>query len=74
MRALRLIGAVLVCLPALSTLAAEPARHEAAQIVGEMVLWYRQPGQKMARRPAARQRHHGGDGLRRGHARADRPE
>jgi alpha-L-fucosidase 2 len=46
MRALRLIGTVLVCLPALSTLAAESARHEAAQIVGDMVLWYRQPAER----------------------------
>src|SRR6266481_5359999 len=46
MRALRLIGTVLVCLPALSTLAVEPARHEAAQSVGDMELWYRQPAEK----------------------------
>src|SRR5580704_8192318 len=45
-RAMRLIGTVLVCLPALSTLAAEPARHEAAKASGDMVLWYRQPGEK----------------------------
>jgi alpha-L-fucosidase 2 len=46
MRAMRFMGAVLVFLPVLSALAAEPARHEPIKTFGDMVLWYRQPGEK----------------------------
>jgi alpha-L-fucosidase 2 len=46
MRSIRFMGAVLVFMPVLSTLAGEPAQRDPTRTSGDMVLWYRQPGEK----------------------------